>query len=120
MLDYVAGQYSVSAIDTPSSGYALALSEKDDFLALSVRFTLDEVISVVLDMDGDLPEQIIGGKIADSLMESADRNLFDAAARLLAILDEPVQLAYMSRHIKREMSHNSSVRIIYMHSLSSF
>lgn len=33
----------------------------------------------------------------------ADRSLTGAAVRLPSILDEPVQLAYMSRHIKREM-----------------
>ena len=32
MLDYVAGQYSVSAIDTPEKGYVLAFSEQQDFL----------------------------------------------------------------------------------------
>lgn len=103
MMDYVAGQYSVSAIDTPSSGHVLAFSEEDDFLALSIRFTLDDVISVVLDMDGDLPEQIIGGRIADQPMEAADRRLLDAAVQMLSILDEPIQRAYMGQHIQREM-----------------
>lgn len=103
MMDYVAGQYSISAIDTPSSGYALSFSEKADFLALSIRFTLDDVISLALDMGGDLPEKIICGNISDRCMEKADRNLVDAAVRLLSILDDPVQLAYMSRHIKREI-----------------
>lgn len=65
MMDYVAGQYSVSAIDTPSSGYALALSENADFPALSIRFTVDDVIAGVLDMDGDLPEKIVCGTIPD-------------------------------------------------------
>lgn len=63
IMDYVARQYSISAIDTPSSGYALAFSENNDFLSLSIRFTLDDVISVVLDIDGDLPEKIICGNI---------------------------------------------------------
>lgn len=43
IMDYVAGQYSISAIDTPFSGYALTLSEKEDFLALSISFTFDNV-----------------------------------------------------------------------------
>ena len=103
MMDYVAGQYFVSAIDTPSSGCALAFSEKGDFLSLSIHFTLDDVISIVLDMDGEVPEEIVCGNLTDRCMEAADRNLTDAAVRLLSILDEPVQLAYMSRHIKREV-----------------
>lgn len=31
ILDYVSGQYSVSAIDTPEHGYVLAFSEQQDF-----------------------------------------------------------------------------------------
>lgn len=96
MMDYTAGQYSVSAIDTPDSGHVLTFSEQGDFLALSIRFTLDDVISVVLDMDGDLLEKIIAGGIPGKSMEAAYGNLLDAAVRLLSILEEPVQLAYMS------------------------
>ena len=33
IMDYVAGQYSVSAIDTPERGYVLAFSKQHDFLA---------------------------------------------------------------------------------------
>lgn len=103
MMDYTAGQYFISAIDTPFSGYVLAFSEKEDFLALSIRFTLDDVISVVLDIDGDLSEKIIGGKIAEKSMETADKKLLNAADQLLSILDEPIQIAYMGKHIKREI-----------------
>lgn len=82
MMDYVAGQYFISAIDTPSSGYALAFSENTDFLALSIRFTLNDVISVVLDMDGDLAEKIVRGDMAEGV-DRAGRSLLDAAARHL-------------------------------------
>lgn len=33
MMDYVAGQYSISAIDTPKRGYVLSFSEHQDFLS---------------------------------------------------------------------------------------
>lgn len=45
IMDYMQGQYSVSAIDTPQSAQVLTFSEENDFLALSVEFTLDDVIS---------------------------------------------------------------------------
>ena len=58
IMDYMPGQYSVSKIDTPISGYVLTLSESCDFLALAIEFTLNDVISVLLDLDGNLAEQI--------------------------------------------------------------
>lgn len=36
-------------------------------------------------------------------LQRADRRLLDAAVRMLSILDEPIQRAYMGQHIRREM-----------------
>lgn len=48
IMDYMAGQYSVSKIDTPLSGTVLAFSKQQDFLALVVEFTSNDVITEVL------------------------------------------------------------------------
>lgn len=48
IMDYMAGQYSVSKIDTPLSGTVLAFSKQQDFLALAVEFTPNDVITEVL------------------------------------------------------------------------
>ncbi len=61
ILDYMVGQYSVSKIDTPLSGTVLAFSEQRDFLALSLEFTVHDVITAVLGLDNDLTEKIAGG-----------------------------------------------------------
>lgn len=37
IMDYVAGQYSISAIDTPARGYVLAFSECQDFCLQQFR-----------------------------------------------------------------------------------
>lgn len=103
IMDYVAGQYSVSAIDTPASGYALAFSEKEDFLALSINFTLDDVVSIALEIEGDLVERIMAEKILPQSMENSDASIIDAASRLLSMLGESDQLAYMAKHLKQEI-----------------
>ena len=36
IMDYLAGQYSVSKIDTSTSGYILTFSEKEDFLPCAI------------------------------------------------------------------------------------
>lgn len=102
-MDYMAGQYSVSAIDVPILGQVLARSEAHDFLALAITFTLEEVLSVVLGINGDLSERIIHGQVSNESMIRADYNIVDAATRLVSMLSEPDQLAFMSNHMKREM-----------------
>lgn len=103
IMDYVAGQYSVSAIDTPVSGYGLTFSEKEDFLALSIHFTLDDVISIALEIEEDLVERVMAEKVLPQSMETSDAHIIDAASRLLSMLGENDQLAYMARHLKREI-----------------
>lgn len=103
ILDYVAGQYSVSEIDTPMSGHVLVRSERKDFLALSVAFTLHDVVSVVLDLEGNLAEKIAAGEIAEEDKNKADEQVLAALDRLLAIRGDAVQLAYMAKHLREEM-----------------
>ena len=57
ILDYVAGQCSISKIDTPLAGTVLLFSSQHDFLALSVEFSTAEVITAVLNLDDSLTER---------------------------------------------------------------
>ena len=54
MMDYMAGQYSISQIDTPLSGTALAFSGRQDFLAVSVEFQPSQAVQTVLSLDNGL------------------------------------------------------------------
>ena len=40
IMDYMAGQYSISKIDTPLYGTILSFSEQNDFLSLALELTL--------------------------------------------------------------------------------
>ncbi|MBQ8824128.1 MAG: helix-turn-helix domain-containing protein [Ruminococcus sp.] len=102
IMDYIAGQYSVSKIDTPLSGKVLTFSEKADFLALSIEFTFDDVISVVLDIEGDLIEKIMNSKLSDEITTSADRNIIETITKLF-VINNSYQLAFMANHLKREI-----------------
>lgn len=103
IMDYAAGQYSVSAIDIPSSGCVLSFSERRDLLTLAVEFTRNDVISIVLDMDNGLAEQIMEQKLENQVMTQSDQNVIRSAYRLVSILDEPVPPAFMGRQLRREM-----------------
>lgn len=103
MLDYVAGQYSISALDTPSFGYALDFSEEGDLPAVSITFTLDDVLAVVLGVEGDLVERVMAGGLPPQRMERADAHLVRAVSHLLSLLGERDGLAYMANLLKQEI-----------------
>lgn len=103
IMDYLAGQYSVSKIDTSESGYILTFSEKGDFLALAIELTLHDVISVLLDIDGDFTEKIAEAKLEDTVMAASDTNVISSVCRLFSAIKDPVQRSFMAKHIKREI-----------------
>lgn len=65
IMDYMEGQYSISAIDTPNSGYVMAFSEQNDFLALAIEFTIDDVISVMIELNENLIKKIMNLKLSN-------------------------------------------------------
>lgn len=106
ILDYVSGQYSLSAVDMPFRGEIVAPSVHGDFLALSVGFTADEVFGVLMSIEGNLAEKIAGGKLPRAFSERADGNVTDCIARLTALLDDGQSLQFMAGHLKREIIFN--------------
>ena len=57
--DDIAGQYFVSRVDTPLSNTVLVPSQQNDFLGLSVAFTIDDVIATVFDLEPVLLERLL-------------------------------------------------------------
>lgn len=104
IMDYMPGQFSVSKIDTPMSGHVLTFSESGYFLALVIELTLNDVLSVLLDLDGNLAEQIANSKLDSTILSTSDNNVIASICHLFSIMDEPVQLAFMGKHIKREIA----------------
>lgn len=103
IMDYIAGQYSISKIDTPVSGHILTYSKKMDFLALSIEFSVNDVISVVLNLDGNLAKQIVNSKISDEDVIISDQNVITSIHRLMALINDPLQLSFMAKHILQEI-----------------
>lgn len=92
IMDYLPGQYSISKIDIPASGHVLTFSEKDDFLALSIEITLNDVISVLLDLDGNIAEKIANDQLDAKMMSSSDNKVFLSILRLFSMNKDPMPL----------------------------
>ena len=106
ILDYGAGQYSISRIDTPLRGTVLAPSREGDLLALALAFTANQVIGVVLSLDRELTERIAGEGLGEGTAAAADRAVLQTADRLLAARDQPLPPAFLQDNLLRELLYN--------------
>ncbi len=103
IMDYMAGQYSVSKIDTPLSGTVLAFSEQYDFLALAVEFTPNDVITEILDLDNELTERIMGEKLNEEEMSVSDREVLQSVFRIFSVMNKSLPSEFIRKNIMREV-----------------
>lgn len=103
IMDYMAGQYSISKIDTPLYGTVLSFSEQNDFLALALELASNEVIAAVLDLGSELTEKIMKETISEQETFWADRAVVGSVYRLLVTMQQPLASDYIRRNIMREI-----------------
>lgn len=103
IMDYLPGQYSVSAIDTPIAGQVLTRSEYQDFIAVSVSFTLDDAISVILDIEGNLTERIMQSDLDVEVMADFDKKVTESVLHLIKMQNHPEQIAFSAKMVRKEM-----------------
>lgn len=103
IMDYSAGQYSVSEIDTPERGYVIAFSDNKDFLSASVCFTANEVLSVILELDDELVNAILDETLEEPFLDKQDTEVFNCLTRLLETTEKPIEQKFLSEQIHKEM-----------------
>lgn len=106
IMDYTAGQYSVSQIDTPLSGTVLTFSGHRDFSALSVEFTSCDVISSVLELDNGLTQRIMSGNMTEQEITSSDCAVTETVYRLLSAMKHTVSSDFLRKSIMREVIYH--------------
>ncbi|WP_133015189.1 AraC family transcriptional regulator [Clostridium cuniculi] len=104
--DYTSGQYLISAIDTPISGQPLLASPDSPFLALLIEFSIDDVISVLLDMEGDFPGKLFETEYHNNIKHNDNNKLLEVIFRLLSMNEQMDKLSFMGKHLKREIIFN--------------
>lgn len=103
IMDYMAGQYSVSKIDTPLMGTVLNFSEQHDFLALAIEFTVNDVITTVLSLDNDLTEKIMDEQLESPKMAMADEAVIESVYKLFSGTHRAIPSEFMRKNILREI-----------------
>lgn len=102
IMDYMEGQYSISKIDTPLSGLVLTFSPQKSFLALSVEFTVNDVISCALNLDNDLRNRIMGQNMEEQEMSASDGAVIDSIYRLFRI-KQTVGSEFLRKNMMQEV-----------------
>lgn len=103
IMDYMAGQYSVSKIDTPFMGTVLNFSEQQDFLALAAEFTVNDVITTLLDLDNDLTETIIKEQLESQKMAMSDEAVIESVYKLFSGTHRAIPSEFIRKNIFREI-----------------
>ena len=103
IMDYVAGQYSLSKIDTPLYGTVVTFSKHDDFLALAIEFEVTDIITTVLDLDNSLTAKITGEKLDEDTMSMSDNAVIESVCRLFSATSQIVPSEFMRKNIIREI-----------------
>ncbi len=103
IMDYMAGQYSLSRIDTPLSGTVLTFSQRGDFLAVSVALTTHDVITALLGLDNDLTQKIMGEHMAEEETSASDGMVIQSVYRLFAAMHQVNRSEFLRKNIMQEV-----------------
>lgn len=93
------GHFVVSEIDTPAYGHIAEWP----LVALLVEFALDEVAAVLLEFDDGLPGTVFTSDGEPSDERGVDERLLDSVGRLVGLHENPADVEFMARHLKREV-----------------
>lgn len=99
--EYTAGQFFISPLDVPGAGHADPTSPAEPFLSLAVRFSLADIIGVILDTEGE----INAGDASSSLTEDSVR-IVSVVERMLSLCVNPASAGFMANHLRRELMFN--------------
>lgn len=106
IMDYMAGQYSVSKIDTPLSGTVLAFSDQQDFLAISIEFFPNDVIQTILELDNELTERIMSKQLSEQEMTLSDSEVLQSVSRLFSVMNhQTVPSEFIRKNIMQEITY---------------
>ena len=106
IMDYMAGQYSVSKIDNTLSGTVLAFSEQQDFLAISIEFFPSDIIHTILQLENELTERIMSEQLSEQEMTLSDSEVIQSVSRLFSVMNhQTVPSEFIRKNIMQEITY---------------
>ncbi|QDK36363.1 AraC family transcriptional regulator [Bdellovibrio sp. NC01] len=99
---YGVGSFVVSAIDLPTSGQIIEASKAAPYLGLKVEFDPKEIAAIVMEAKLNLSDDIKRTGPA-AFVGQADESLQDAVVRLVKLVDQPEDAAFLADNLKREI-----------------
>lgn len=103
MMDYIAGQYSISKIDSPLTGTILNFSKQNDFLALSIELTVNDIITTILGLDNDLTEKIMNEQLENQKTAISDEAVIESVCKLFSKIHKALPSEFIRKNILREI-----------------
>ena len=100
ILDYVPGQYSLSAIDSPLSGQAITASADSEFTAVSVELSTDDVISVMLDMDDEFSQKVFQSGLSPKTMADFDTSFLESVTKLINSMKQQRSISFIQKEYR--------------------
>ncbi|MFG3151442.1 helix-turn-helix domain-containing protein [Streptomyces sp. NPDC048219] len=101
-VEVLPGRFVIGEMDTPLAGWCPSATLTVPTLALAIEFSLDEVMSVLLDIDSDLPKSVFHSADGEPSGQD-DARLLDGITRLLRADEAEHSLPFMVKHLKREI-----------------
>lgn len=99
---YGVGSFLVSAIELPTSGQILEASKTIPYLGLKIDFDPKEIAAIVMEAKLNGAEEVKRTGPA-AFVGQADSALQDALVRLVKLIDEPEDAAFLAENLKREI-----------------
>lgn len=102
VIDYGAGDFVASVIDTPASGQVVGASKDRPYIGLRIELTTQEIASVIADARIHVaPAEKKAG--AAAFVGTASQHVLELFSRLIQLLAKPQEATFMASLVKREM-----------------
>lgn len=100
VLDYGESNFLLTAIDLPTTVQILEASEAEPYYAALLRLDLERLRCIIVqhDVRAAAPQGEMGMAVG-----TASAELFDALARLIALMDAPRDIPFLAAHIHEEI-----------------
>jgi AraC-like DNA-binding protein len=97
--DYTEGQYVVSSVELPVTGFVLKASKEKPFVVVSFALRPAVIAGLLLELDSVARPTGFSGLV----VSDAPAELLDPVVRLLRLLDRPADVAALAPAIEREI-----------------